>query len=260
MRTSSTRSARSRSDLGVRCHAGPLSLGDVPELSRTQVMTTAAIVFLVAFLGARALRGEPAVDAGTGGPAAAGPSAAVRSEPFSGAGPGDGSAGPSVDAAGGPAVDDPQDQPALVHVAGAVRRPGVYRLPAGARVNDAIHRAGGARGGADLDLVNLAAKVSDGQQILVPRRASPGATAAGAASSVAPAGTPAAGAAAAPPLDLNSATAEQLDTLDGIGPATAQKILEYRTAHGGFRSVEELAQVPGIGPKKLAALQDRVHV
>ena len=105
--------------------------------------------------------------------------------------------------------------------------------------------------------MNLAAKVNDGQQVIVP--------AAGAAGATAPAGATGATATGGPatpgrPLNLNTATAEQLDQLDGVGPATAQKIVAYRQAHGGFRSVSELDQVPGIGEKKLAALKDRVRV
>jgi competence protein ComEA len=138
----------------------------------------------------------------------------------------------------------------LVHVAGAVRRPGVYTLRAGARVADAVERAGGARRRADLSAVNLAATVEDGRQVLVPRRGSV------ASASAAP-GAPTAPAA---PIDLNTATLEQLDTLDGVGPITAQKILDYREEHGGFGSVDELGQVPGIGEKRLAALREKVRV
>src|SRR3954452_19302571 len=141
-----------------------------------------------------------------------------------------------------------------VDVAGAVHEPGVYRLSSSARVEDALRRAGGATHRADLSQVNRAAKLEDGRQILVPMRAS---------ASLAATGGPAApGAAATPsvPLDLNTATLEQLDTLDGVGPATAQKILDYRTAHNGFGSVDELDQVPGIGPKRLAALRAHLRV
>jgi len=139
-----------------------------------------------------------------------------------------------------------------------VRKPGVYRLADGARVQDAVRRAGGAGRGADLGAVNLAARVADGQQVVVPRRA-PGANAE-AAAAAAGAGTGGAGAAAhGPPISLSSATLEQLDTLDGVGPATAQKILDWRREHGGFRSVDDLGQVPGIGPKRLAALRERVQ-
>jgi competence protein ComEA len=143
----------------------------------------------------------------------------------------------------------------VVHVAGAVRHAGVYRMRAGARVNDALTRAGGATPRADLDQVNLAAKVEDGRQILVPRRL-PKST---------PAAPAAPGEAAAPgqpavPVNLNTATLEQLDTLPGVGPATAQKILDYRQEHGGFGSVDELGEVPGIGDVRLAALRDLVRV
>ena len=138
-----------------------------------------------------------------------------------------------------------------VHVAGAVRRPGVYRLRAGARVADAVDRAGGARRRADLGAVNLAAELQDGRQVLVPLRAKGGGVAAAAAG-----GAPVPGV----PLDLNTATVEQLDELDGIGPATAQQIVAYREAHGGFGSVEELDLVPGIGETRLAALRDKVRV
>jgi len=137
----------------------------------------------------------------------------------------------------------------VVHVAGAVRRPGVYRLRTGSRVADAVRRAGGARRRADLSAVNLASELQDGRQVLVPLRApggGPAVTAGGAAPGV--------------PLDLNTATLEQLDELDGIGPATAQQIIDYREANGGFGSVDELDQVPGIGETRLAALRDKVRV
>ena len=138
----------------------------------------------------------------------------------------------------------------VVHVAGAVRRPGVYKLPAAARVDDAVARAGGATGRADLGGLNLAAKVEDGRQVLVPERARPGAVAAPAAVGAAPA--------PGQPLNLNTATLEQLDLLSGIGPLTAQKILDFREERGGFGSVEELAEVPGIGDKRLASLREEV--
>src|SRR5215467_9357999 len=139
----------------------------------------------------------------------------------------------------------------IVDVAGAVHKPGVYRMATGARVEDALKRAGGATPHADLSQINRAAKLEDGRQVLVPRRASAPRTSAPAASGAA---TP------AQPVNLNTATLEQLDTLDGVGPTTAQKIIDFRTEHGGFGSVDELDQIPGIGEKKLAALRDQVRV
>jgi competence protein ComEA len=135
-----------------------------------------------------------------------------------------------------------------VDVVGAVRRPGLYRLPHGARVADALARAGGPTRKAQLELVNLAAPVADGEQVVVPRRGA-GAAIAG------PAG--AAGATAGP-VHLNTATLEQLDGLPGIGPVTAQKILDYRQQHGAFSSIDELDAVPGIGPARLEQLKGLV--
>jgi competence protein ComEA len=136
----------------------------------------------------------------------------------------------------------------IVHVAGAVRSPGVYRMRPSARVDDAVGRAGGATRRADLSQVNLAAKVEDGRQVLVPERVRAGAP--GAAAPTEP----------GVPLNLNTATLEQLDELDGIGPATAQSILDYREENGGFGSVEELGEVPGIGEVRLASLREQVRV
>jgi competence protein ComEA len=134
----------------------------------------------------------------------------------------------------------------VVDVVGAVHRGGLYRLPAGSRVADAVRMAGGVTPRAQLELLNLAAPLADGEQVLVPR--------AGAAGTVAAPGatTPTA------PLQLSVATPEQLDTLPGIGPAMAARIVQYRQAHGTFRSVDDLAGVPGIGPAKLAALKGLV--
>jgi competence protein ComEA len=135
--------------------------------------------------------------------------------------------------------------PALVvDVAGAVRRPGLVRLPKGARVADAVARAGGLTRRAERTGVNLAALVSDGEQVLVPERGAGVAVGAGGGAT-----------AATGPVSLSSATAEQLDTLPGIGPVTAQKIVSYRQQHGAFTSVDGLDAIPGIGPARISELQ-----
>jgi competence protein ComEA len=138
-----------------------------------------------------------------------------------------------------------------VHVAGAVRRPGLYRLAEGKRVADAVARAGGATAKADTAAINLAAPLADGIQVLVPRRV---VVAAGSAA----AGSSESGSTAAGPVSLSSATVEQLDALPGVGPVTAQKIIDYRAEHGGFRSVDDLDAIPGIGPARLEQLRDVV--
>jgi competence protein ComEA len=195
-------------------------------LSRQQLLAYGAVALVVLALGGRWLAGH-----GGSGARPAGASAAARPAP-------------------GVAVRTTSRR-AVVQVAGAVRHPGVYELAAGDRVQDAVRRAGGPAKRGDVDAINLAAPVQDGTRIVVPEKAPAGA---------APAATAGADAAVAPaaPIDLNSATEEQLETLDGVGPATAAKILAYRQEHGGFRSVDDLGQVPGIGPKKLAALRDHV--
>jgi competence protein ComEA len=142
----------------------------------------------------------------------------------------------------------------VVDVAGAVRRPGLYRLPQGSRIDDAIARAGGATRHADVTLVNLAAPLADGEQVLVPASVPGMAAAAGTGSDPAAGGGPS----PASPLDLNSATAEELDALPGVGPATAQKIVDYRQQHGPYRSVNDLDAIPGIGPAKIANLKGLV--
>jgi competence protein ComEA len=165
----------------------------------------------------------------------------------------------SVEGAGAPSsravtpVVAAQRAPALVvDVAGAVRRPGVYRLARGSRIADAISRAGGPTRVADTPSVNLAAPLVDGQQVLMPTRAGPQSVAA----------TSSAGAADAsahpPPVDLNTATAEQLDALPGVGPVTAQKIIAYRQTHGPFTSLAALDAIPGIGPARIASLRGLV--
>ena len=137
-----------------------------------------------------------------------------------------------------------------VHVAGAVRRPGLYRVPASSRVAVAIDRAGGAARGADLTAVNLAQRLEDGQQVIVPKAGAAGAG--GTAAAPGPAGATGAGG----KLSLGTANTEQLDSLDGIGPTLAKRIVEYRQAHGGFRSLDQLRQVGGIGEKRFETLRD----
>jgi competence protein ComEA len=188
------------------------------EISRQQLVVYAAALLAVALIGARYLKSE------RDPPAQARP-AQVKVERSGGA-------------------------DAVVHVVGAVRRPGVYRLPPWARLAAALRRAGGATPRADLQGVNLAAKVSDGQQVIVPARVAGVSDAAVASEAAAP----------GQPVSLNNATVEQLDELDGIGPATAQKILDYRKEHGGFGSVDDLKQVSGIGPKRFAALKEKVRM
>jgi competence protein ComEA len=139
----------------------------------------------------------------------------------------------------------------VVDVVGAVRRPGLYRLEHGSRIADVVARAGGATRKADLSQVNLAAPLADGEQVVVPRR--------GVAVTGPGAGTGGAGGALSNgPVHLSTATLDQLDSLPGIGPVTAQKILDYRAKHGAFTSVDELDAVPGIGPSRMDQLRDLV--
>ncbi len=149
----------------------------------------------------------------------------------------------------------------VVHVAGAVGKPGVVRLSAGSRVADAVEAAGGGVADADLDRLNLAAVLEDGQRILVARRGDPpevgdptGVTS-GAGSS--PGGDESDDGA---PIDLNTATTEELESLPGIGPVLAEAIIDERESRGGFRSVNELRDVRGIGEKRFEDLKDRVVV
>jgi competence protein ComEA len=194
----------------------------MPELSRSQVLVYGAVAVALLLVGARAIRAESGAETST---------AAASSF--------NGSSGFSLKSGGGGDL--------VVDVAGAVRRPGVYRLPAGARVVDAIERAGGAAGGALLEGINRAARLTDGQQVMVPRR--------GPGGSVASAGVPA----EEGPISLGSASVAQLDTIDGIGPVTAAKIVEYRDQHGGLASVDQLDQVSGIGPATMESLRARLQ-
>lgn len=194
----------------------------MPELSRSQVLVYGAVAVALLLVGARALRSEG------GGEAAAAAATSTSS----------GEGGFSVSSAGGGDV--------VVDVVGAVQRPGVYRMPAGARVVDAIERAGGAAGDAMLEGINRAARLADGQQVVVPERGPAG------AADVAAAGEDG-------PISLGSASVEQLEEIDGIGPVTAGKIVEYRDQHGGLASVDQLDQVSGIGPATMESLRARLQ-
>jgi competence protein ComEA len=196
----------------------------VAELSRSQLLVYGAIAVALLLVGARWVRSASADS---------GPAGGVESAADSGGGSAEGSF--AVDAGGGDVV---------VHVAGAVRDPGVYRLPAGSRVADAVKRAGGATGAAAVEGINLAARLADGQQVVVPgAKASVGVASGGSAS------------ATDGPISLGTATVEQLDTIEGIGPVTAQGIVEFRDEHGGLSSVEDLDQISGIGPATMDALR-----
>jgi competence protein ComEA len=193
---------------------------------RWQMVAWAVAAAVVVFLGARWV-GRHGDDAG------AVPPARVEAGPAARTGSSGGAGQPGV----------------YVHVAGAVRRPGLYRVRAGTRVAGAIQRAGGGRPRANLSAVNLAARVEDGQQVVVPGPGTPAAGGAGLA------GAAQAGGAGGAKVSLGQASLEQLDGLDGIGPTLAKRIVEYRTRHGGFHSLEQLQEVDGIGPKRFAALR-----
>jgi competence protein ComEA len=193
----------------------------VPDLSRAQIAVYGAIAVALLLVGARAIRGE----------AAGGESHAAASS-----GPG----GASSFSLGGQGGD------VVVDVTGAVESPGVYRLPSGGRVDDAIRRAGGALPGAMLESVNRAARLADGQQVVVPRRVAGGA---GASAETAAEG----------PISLGTATVEQLEEIDGIGPVTAEDIVAFRDQHGGLASIEQIDQVPGIGPATMESLRERLQ-
>lgn len=155
-----------------------------------------------------------------------------------------------------------------VHVTGAVRKPGVYELADGSRVVDAVRRAGGATRRADAQGVNQAAELRDGQQVVLPNRPAAGGAAGGETGTAGTGGSPesvGAGSAAsgvagtAASIDLNAATLEQLQQLDGVGPTTAEKIVRLREERGGIGTVDDLAEIPGIGPKKLEAIRTQLE-
>jgi competence protein ComEA len=195
----------------------------VAHLSRSQIVVYGAVAVALLLLGARW----------------------IRSADEEGSPPGQvGLAPASRESEGAVEVTGGSGRDAVVHVAGAVREPGVYRLPAGSRVTDAVERAGGATASASLGGINLAALITDGQQVVVPGRAPGG-------SSVAAPGT----ATTDGPISLGTATLEQLDTIEGIGPVTAQNILDYREENGGLSSVDELDEISGIGPATMESLR-----
>jgi competence protein ComEA len=193
----------------------------MPEVSRNQIVVYAAVAVALLLVGARAIRAEDST--GTS---------------FAAAESGGGSTSGSF-SIGGESGD------LVVDVTGAVRRPGVYRMPAGSRVDDAVTRAGGPTARAELEAVNLAARLADGQQIVVPERSAAGAAVVAAAEDG--------------PISLGTATVEQLEGIDGIGPVTAGDIVEFRDEHGGLASVDQLDQVPGIGPATMEALRERLQ-
>jgi competence protein ComEA len=229
----------------------------MPELSRTQVAVYGAIAVALLFVGARAVRGESG-GSESGYTSSYSDYSSDESAGEDEAGEGYEEAGDESFAVSGSGSD------VVVDVTGAVERPGVYRLPAGSRVDDAVKRAGGASGKAELDSLNLAALLADGQQVVVPERlAAGGAGGPGDAElGAAEAGTgavPGGAAAEAGPISLGTATAAELDTIDGIGPVTAQDIIEFREAHGGLSSVDQLDQISGIGPATMEALRERLQ-
>jgi competence protein ComEA len=191
------------------------------DLSRRRLLIAAGCLALLLFFGSKLL---------------------ARPQPSPGLAP---SVAPLTKTAAAPAL-------VVVDVVGAVRLPGLYKLAQGARIADAVARAGGATRKADLTMINLAAPLADGEQVVVPKRGA-------AAPSAAPSGTDgSAGVATSGPVHLSTATLEQLDSLPGVGPVTAQKVLDYRQTHGAFTSVDELDAVPGIGPARMEQLKDLV--
>jgi competence protein ComEA len=191
-------------------------------------------------------------------------SAPVATLPVATAAAADVAAAGGVSESGAPAATTPATTPVaiVVHVAGAVASPGVYTLPAAVRVGDAVTAAGGATAEGDLDALNLAASVVDGQRVYVPRlgEVDPASVPSGAGSAAAADGGPTGTVAPSGPVDLNTATAAELELLPGVGPSTAGAIVDDRTRNGPFPTVDDLDRVPGIGPAKLEALRELVTV
>jgi len=189
----------------------------MPELSRSQLLVYAVIAVAVIVIGVRWIRSS------SPGP----------------------SGGTELSFAADSAHEAEGTRDVVVHVAGEVQHPGVYRLPAGSRVTDAVRRAGGFATRANRDAINLAARLSDGQQVVVP------------GGGVATAASAAGGQTG--PISLGSATPEQLDEVEGIGPVTAQKIIEFRDQHGGLSSIDQLDEVDGIGPATMETLRSALQ-
>jgi competence protein ComEA len=225
------------------------------QLSRRQILIYAAVAVVVIAVGVRYVV-LPKQAGSSGGQAVV---LAPVTAPTGAAGEQGGEAG---GAGQEPAASPTPD--VMVYVCGAVRSPGVVRLPAGARVTDALEIAGGPTARAELAAVNLAAPVTDGQQIVVPEKGAAGALAAAPAAGSESSGGlgAAAGGSAAPATlgNINTASLEELEALDGVGPSTAQKIIDYRTANGGFATIDEIKEVPGIGDAKFAAMQASITV
>ncbi|MDO8213992.1 helix-hairpin-helix domain-containing protein [Conexibacter sp. CPCC 206217] len=223
----------------------------MPQPTKPQLAIYAALAIAVLLIGARFLR----TSEGGGGVGDVSAAAPLPDGGGLGAPDGNGSA-PAIE-------EEPREAGVVVDVKGAVRRPGVYRLQGDARALDAVRRAGGLSARADRRGVNLAARVVDGGEVVVPRRGERVAVGGGSVAGAVPgAGAPPAAAAdgAAVPgqplqIDLNTATAQELEVLDGVGPATAAKIVAYREQNGGIGSIDELDEVSGIGEAKLAAIR-----
>lgn len=213
----------------------------------------ALLALAAALAGGRAALEGGAVEIERAGAAAA---EGDREQAGPGTGAGDG-ADAGEDAGGAPEPSEPETL--VVHVDGAVAAPGVYELPAGSRADDAVRAAGGLAEGADTSALNLAAPVSDGEKVHVPREGEDAPAATSPTSSGEAAGA-ATGAAAQPLVNINTASAEELDVLPGVGPATAVAIVEDREANGPFSSPEDLMRVSGIGEKKYARLEAMICV
>jgi competence protein ComEA len=202
----------------------------VPHFTRSQLLVYGAVAVVLLLLGARWIRGADERGSPPGDVAFAAES---------------GGGGDAVGGGGSFELEGGGDD-VVVHVAGAVRDPGVYHLPSGSRVADAVDRAGGVAAGALPDGINLAARLADGQQIQVPAKVQ--------GVAAVPAGDETDG-----PISLGSATLEQLDSIEGIGPVTAQNILDFRDERGGLASIDELDELSGIGPATMESLRARLQ-